>query len=139
MRWVNRTIGQLGLAGAIDWLGPLDAERIAVELQAAAAAIVPTFIENCCTAMQEAMAIGTPAAVSYVGGTPSLAKDEDSCLFFPPGDEAMCAYQLERVLTDDALALRLSRASRRIAAVRNDRRRIVERQLEIYGHVAGTH
>ena len=54
---------------------------------------------------------------------------------FSSGDEAMCAYQLERILTDKELALRLSRESRKIARVRNDRRRIVERQLEIYRQV----
>lgn len=135
MRWINRLICQLGLTDAVEWLGPLSAEQIVVELQNAAATVIPTFIENCCTAMQEAMAVGTPVVVSYAGGIPSLAKDEDSCLFFPPGDEAMCAYQLERVLTDRELALRLSRESRQIAALRNDRQRLVDRQLEIYRNV----
>lgn len=135
IRWVNRMIRQWGLADAIEWLGPLNAEQIVAELKNAAAVVIPTFIENCCTAMQEAMAIGTPVVVSYVGGIPSLGKDEESCLFVPPGDEVMCAYQLERVLTDEALALRLSRESRKIAAVRNDRQRIVQRQLEIYRQV----
>ena len=135
MRWVNGTIRQLGLVDAIEWLGPLNAEQIVVELHNAAAVIIPTFIENCCTAMQEAMAIGTPVVVSYVGGIPSLGKDEDSCLFSPPGDEAVCADQLERVVTDEQLALRLSRGSRKIAAVRNDQQRIVQRQLEIYRHI----
>jgi glycosyltransferase involved in cell wall biosynthesis len=137
MRWVNRMIRQLGLTDAIEWLGPLNAEQIVAELKNAAAVVIPTFIENCCTAMQEAMAIGTPVVVSYVGGIPSLGKDEDSCLFFLPGDEAMCAYQLERVLTDEDLALRLSRESRKIATVRNGRQRIVQRQLEIYRQVVG--
>lgn len=135
MRWVNRMIRELGLTDAIQWLGPLSAEQIVVELKNAAAAVIPSFIENCCTAMQEAMAIGTPVVVSYAGGIPSLGKDEDSCLFFPTGDEAMCAYQLERVLTDETLALRLSQESRKIAAIRNDRQRIVQRQLEIYRQV----
>lgn len=135
MRWVNRVIRQLGLADAIEWLGPLDAEQIVAELENAAAVVIPTFIENCCTAMQEAMAIGTPVVVSYVGGIPSVGKDEDSCLFFPPGDEAMCAYQLKRVLTDEGLALRLSRGSRKIAADRNDRQGVVQRQLAVYRQV----
>ena len=52
-----------------------------------------------------------------------------------PYHEAMCAYQLERVLTNPELALRLSRESRRIASDRNDRERIVQRQLEIYRQV----
>lgn len=137
MRWLNRMIRQLGLADAIEWLGPLGARQIVAELKNAAAVVIPTFIETYGVAFAEAMAIGTPVVVSYVGGTPSLGKDEESCLFFPPGDEAMCAYQLERVLTDEGLALRLSRESRKIAAVRNDRQRIVQRQLEIYRQVVG--
>ena len=48
----------------------------------------------------------------------------------------MCAYQLERLLTDRDMALRLSLESRKIAQVRNDLRRIVWRQLEIYRRVA---
>lgn len=135
MRWVNQLIQQLGLTSAIDWLGPLNAGQIVMELKNAAAVVIPTFIENCCTAMQEAMAIGTPVVVSYAGGIPSLGKDEESCLFFPPGDEAMCAYQLERVMTDKKLAQRLSLESRKVAVVRNDRQRIVQRQLEIYQQV----
>ena len=135
MRWVNRMIRGLDLAGSVEWLGTLDAGRIAAELTNAGAMVIPSFIENCCTAMQEAMAIGTPVVASNAGGIPSLGKDEDSCLFFPPGDDAMCAYQLERLLTDQELAMHLSRESRKIAAVRNDRRRIVQRQLEIYRQV----
>jgi len=132
VRWLNRIIHQSGLTDAVDWLGPLNADQIVAELQHAAVVVVPTFIENCCTAMQEAMAIGTPVVASYAGGIPSLGEDEESCLFFPPGDEAMCAYQLERVLADHNLALRLSQESRKIAMVRNDHQRIVQRQLSVY-------
>jgi glycosyltransferase involved in cell wall biosynthesis len=135
MRWINRMIRHLDLDHAVDWMGPLSADQIVAEMKNAGAMVIPTFIENCCTAMQEAMSIGIPVVVSYAGGIPSLAKDEDSCLFFPPGDEAMCAYQLERVLTDKELALRISLESRKIATVRNDRARIVQRQLEIYRQV----
>jgi glycosyltransferase involved in cell wall biosynthesis len=135
MRWVNRMIQQLDLVSTVDWLGPLNAEQIVAELKNAAAAVFPTFAETYCVAFAEAMRVGTPAVVSYTGGTAYVGKDEDSCLFFPPGDEAMCAYQLERVLTDKELALRLSRESRKIAMFRNDRQRVVQRQLEIYRQV----
>ena len=135
MRWINGLILKLGLADNIDWIGPLNADQIVAELKNASAVIIPTFIENCCTSMQEAMSVGTPVVVSYVGGIPSLGKDEESCLFFSAGDEVMCAYQLERLLTDRELALRLSRESRKIAAIRNDRQRVVQQQLEIYRQV----
>ncbi len=138
MRWINRMIRQLHLADTIDWLGPLNAENICLELKRAGVVIIPTFIENCCTAMQEAMYIGTPLVVSYAGGIPSLGKDEESCLFFPPGDVAMCAYQLERVLTDNGLAERLSRAAREIAIERNKQETIINQQITVYRQVLAT-
>jgi glycosyltransferase involved in cell wall biosynthesis len=135
MRWVNRLVRQLKLGSAVEWLGPLNAEQIVAELKRAAAVVFPTFIENCCTGMQEALAVGAPVAASYAGGIPSLGRDEDSCIFFPPGDEAMCAHQLERLLTDHDLAARLSRRAREIASQRHDRESLVRWQLDIYRKV----
>lgn len=130
--WLNRLIQTLGIEGNVVWLGALSATQIVAEMLLASAMVLPTFIENCSTAMQEAMAIGVPIAASYVGGLPSLARDEISALFFPPGDEAMCAFQLERLLLDRSLAARISQQSREIALIRNDPERIVKRQIDIY-------
>jgi len=135
MRWVNRMIRRLDLVSAVDWLGTLNAAQIVAELKNAAAAVLPTFMETYCMALAEAMSVGTPTVVSYTGGTAYLGKDEDSCLFFPPGDEAMCAYQLERVLIDQRLAERLSDKARAVALVRNNPYTIVKNQLEIYRQV----
>ena len=135
VRWLNRLIRKLNIVDNVKWLGPLSASEIVSELQSCAATVIPTFIENCCTSMQEAMMIGTPLVVSYVGGLPSLAKDEDSALFFPAGDAEMCAYHLERLLTDRALAERIGRRAREVALVRNDPERIVRNQIEIYQQV----
>jgi glycosyltransferase involved in cell wall biosynthesis len=137
MRWINRMIRHLDLDHAVDWMGPLSADQIVAELKHAAAVVIPTFTETYCMALAEAMMVGTPTAVAYTGGTGYLGKDDESCLFFPLGDEAMCAYQLERILTDKDLAMRLSQASRQIAVVRNDRKQIVQRQLKIYRQVVG--
>ena len=135
--WVEKQARQLGIAGDLVWLGALDASRICEELLLASAVVLPSFIENCCTAMQEAMMVGTPVVASYTGGLPSIARDEESALFFPPGDEVMCAYQLERLLTDRKLALRLSQEARAIALDRNNQQRIIRRQLDIYQEVIG--
>jgi glycosyltransferase involved in cell wall biosynthesis len=139
MRWVNRMILHLGLDRAVDWLGSLNATQIAAEMKAAGAVVIPTFTETYCLALAEAMMVGTPTVVAYTGGTGYLGQDDKSCLFFPPGDEVMCAHELECVLTDRPLALRLSQESRKIAGVRNERQRIVQRQLEIYGQVLEDH
>ncbi len=135
IRWINRLIERLGLVDEIDWLGPLNADRVAEELSEAAAAVIPSFIESYGVAVAEAMSVGTPTIVAYTGGTSHLGRDEESCLFFPSGDETMCAHQLERVLNNSDLALHLSQQAKRITGSRNDCRLVVQRQMEIYRQI----
>lgn len=133
--WVTRQARALGVCGNLAWLGFLSAAEVVEQIGSAGVCLVPSFIENCSNAMQEAMMVGAPVVASYAGGLPSLARDDESALFFPPGDEAMCAYQLGRVLSDEDLVTRLSRNARQTAVVRNDRERLVRRQLRIYERV----
>jgi glycosyltransferase involved in cell wall biosynthesis len=130
--WVVREIKRLGLESNINWLGALEAGQIISQMQMSSAMVIPSFIENCSTSMQEAMLIGVPLVVSYAGGLPSLARDEESALFYPMGDDAACAMQLERLFDDKELPMRLSKQARLVAEYRNEPQRIIARQLEIY-------
>jgi len=133
--WVLREIRRLRLESDVTWLDSLSAVQIVDELQQCSALVVPSFIESYCVVLAEAMILGVPAAVSYTGGMASLARDEESALFFSPGDSNMCAYQLERLLTDRDLAEKISDRARDVALVRNDYDRIIRRQIEIYRRV----
>jgi glycosyltransferase involved in cell wall biosynthesis len=133
--WLRKLVARLGLEDAVEWLGPLSSDAIIAQMQRCGMMVIPSFAENCCTAMQEAMMVGIPVVASYAGGLPDLAKVDDSALFFPPGDDVVCAWQLGRVLADQQLAGRLSCNSRAIALERNKTSRIIARQLDIYRHV----
>ena len=133
--WLNRLAQQLKIESNIEWLGPLDAHGLIDELLAADVMLLPSYMENCSTTMQEAMLVGTPVVASYTGGLPSLATDGQSALFFPTGDEALCAYQAERLISNCSLAERLSAEGKKVAAVRNDPQRIMSQQTEIYRQV----
>lgn len=133
--WINREIRRLGIESNVKWLGPLSAAQIVEELMKCSAFVLPTFIESYGVALAEAMILGVPTAVSYTGGTSYLARDEESALFFPPGDSSMCAHQLERLLTDNSLVERLSNQARVDASVRNDSAKIIQKQIEIYHQV----
>lgn len=135
LRWVRREARRLGVTEHVEWLGALSAEEVAAELRAATVMVLPTFIESYCMAMVEAMRIGTPVVASYTGGLASLASDEESALFFPPGDEAMCAHQLLRILSDRELASKLSQNARHTSNTRHVGGRIAQRQVEIYREV----
>jgi glycosyltransferase involved in cell wall biosynthesis len=133
--WLNRETEKLKVKSNIAWLGPLSATQVTEELRKCSAVVLPTFVESYCLALAEAMVLGVPAVVSCAGGTLCLSKDEESALFFPPGDESMCAYQLQRVLTDQKLAKHLSKHARMIALERNNREKVVNDQIEIYQQI----
>ncbi len=135
IRWLNRLCEELGVADRIDWLGPLSAGQIVTECQNCSVFIMSSHIENCCTAMQEALYLGVPTVSAYAGGVPALAREEEAALYYPPGDEAMCSYQVERLLTNRDLANRLSLNARAVALKRNDPAKIVANQIEIYQQV----
>lgn len=135
VRWLKALAREVGMEEHVEWLGILSAEQIVQELQTAGAALIPTFVESYCVAMAEAMQVGTPTVAAFTGGTAHLGRDEETCLFFPPGDSAMCAFQLERVMKDNELAVRLSKQSREAAVARHDRKTLVQRQIETYRQV----
>jgi glycosyltransferase involved in cell wall biosynthesis len=133
--WLNREVKRLNLDSNVKWLGGISAAQITDEIKSAAVAILPSFIENCSNFMQEGMIMGVPMVVSFVGGLPSLARDEESALFFASGDEVMCAHQIKRLLTDRLLAEQISRRAREIALERNDCNQVVQNQIETYRQV----
>ncbi len=133
--WLNREVERLGVKPNVVWLGALNDSEIVEEMRSAAGMVLPTYIESYCLAMVESMMVGIPSVVSYVGALPFNAVDERSALFFAPGDEAMCAYHLRRLLTDRALAERISQGAREIALVRNNTNRIIRDQIGIYHQV----
>lgn len=135
MAWVNRLAAALHLTERIDWLGPLSAAEIVKELQGCACMLMPSHCETYCVALAEALYLGVPSVSAYTGGTSWLARDEAAAVFFAPGDEVMCAHQLNRVLSDLELAGRLSGQARAEALVRNNSETVVHTQLAIYQQV----
>ena len=135
VNWLNNEAKKMDIQNNLIWLGPLPVEDIIKELQNCAVTLLPTFIEGYCLALAEAMAIGSPTVVSFTGGTSYLAKDNDTALFFPPGDEAMCAYQIERLLLDRSLSENLSFKSRKIALERNNPNLVINNQINIYRRI----
>lgn len=135
VRWLNALIGDLHMEDCVDWLGALSGTEIVRELQAAGAALIPSFVESYCVAMAESMWVGVPTVAAFNGGIAHLGRDSRTCLLFPRGDVAMCAQQLERVLTDAPLAAGLARQARAAALARHDRATLVARQITTYRHV----
>ncbi len=130
-KWLIRKIKRLGLTEDIQWIGPLTAKEIVNQLHNANVAIIPSFVESYCMTLEESLFAGTPTVASFSGAMPELATNEESALFFSPGDTVMCARCIERILTDVKLATRLSLNSYN-SKRKEDRTLTVKKQLDIY-------
>ncbi len=91
-------------------------------------------------AVLEAMALGKPVIASRATGNEVLIRHGVDGLLASPDDPADWAHQLETLLPDPGLGLRLGRSARRRSREDFSLERTVDRTLELYQEVLrGTH
>jgi glycosyltransferase involved in cell wall biosynthesis len=127
----------LGLEDNLVFLGSLNAGAMAAELARAHICAVPSFADNSPNALAEAMLVGVPTVASYVGGIPSMVRDQETALCFPVGDHILLAECIRRLLHDDKLARRLGDSALALAKVRHDPKRVGDAMLGIYRRALG--
>jgi phosphatidylinositol alpha-1,6-mannosyltransferase len=130
-----RRAADLGLAGAVRWLGAVPQSELPA-LYAAADAYLGLSrqegleVEGFGLALLEASASGIPVIAGASGGTGEIVLDGVTGFRVPPLDVAAAADRVERVLTDPSLARRLGAAGRARAASRFSWDRTVAALLE---------
>jgi glycosyltransferase involved in cell wall biosynthesis len=85
---------QLGLAGAVRFLGPLPRAVLYERMAAAHAVVVPSRREGLGLVAVEALALGRPVIASRVGGLPEVVTAGTGMLV-PPEDPAALAHALQ--------------------------------------------
>ena len=73
--------------------------------------VLSSVIEGMPNALLEAMALGRPVVTTSAGGSSEVAIDGKSGMVVPPRDADALANAIERVLTDQLLAERISRGA----------------------------
>jgi glycosyltransferase involved in cell wall biosynthesis len=135
-RYLYRLMRQLQLEDCVTFLGELNDQAMAEELARAHVFALPSFADNSPNGLAEAMLMGTPAVVAFVGGIPSMVRHEETALCFPMGDELVMAECLRTLLLDKELAMKLALNAQRVARQRHDHQCIAQRMLEIYALAA---
>jgi glycosyltransferase involved in cell wall biosynthesis len=130
--YLYRLIEKLDLKSHIEFLDTISGERMAEELACAHAYAYPSYADNSPNGLCEALMVGTPVVASYAGGIPSLVKEGETALCFPPGDEAILAERLRELFLDNALSQRLGRQAREDAIQRHNPASIARTMLDIY-------
>jgi glycosyltransferase involved in cell wall biosynthesis len=97
--------------GHARFLGPLGREQVLELFAAADAALLSSAWENFPHTLVEALAVGTPAIATRVGGVPEVLVDGENGLLVEPGDVAALSGAIRRFFADGALAARLRAAA----------------------------
>jgi len=134
-KWLINEAKKLNVLQSIIWLGGLNAEQIIEQFHASSLVVIPSYVESYSLTLAEAMIVGVPTVVSYAGAMPELAQDNESALFFPIGDVMACAYQIEKLISNQTLAKKISIQSRAKGLIRNNKDSIIKNQLEIYNDI----
>ena len=90
----------------------------------------PSYIENGCNAVQEAMCLGTPVVSHYVGGVATTIKN-DSGVLVQVNDTSAMAYSILQ-MRDRYIAEGYSQRGRNTAIARHDRNKVVADLLTAY-------
>jgi glycosyltransferase involved in cell wall biosynthesis len=112
---LSNLVTQKGLEGTVEFRGHLGADRRdeLIELyRDASVFVLPSHHEGMPTVLLEAMATGTPAISTAVGGALEVGVDGENVLLVPARDAQVLANSIIRLLTDRELGAKLGRNAR---------------------------
>lgn len=129
----QRTIEQLGLADAVEFVSGISDERLVELYNESACAVVPSLYEGFSLPAIEAMSTGCPLVATTGGAIPEVAgPDGETCFMTEPGDSESLAAGIRRALEDPEGAERIGAAGRERVIHRWSWRHTAERTVEHY-------
>jgi len=117
----------------IEFLGRRSAPEVHVSMARAKLVVVPSeWFEGCPLVIQEALAVGTPLAVSAIGGLPEYIGSPESGAIFKPASPAAMVSVLQRLWTTPGLLRQLSDNARLNHAMHGDQHAAYQRLIAVY-------
>lgn len=113
--------------------GRVDAKRINKELLSCDIYVHPSYIENSSNAIAEAQMLGVPVIAQYVGGNPTMLKDNSGCLVQPNEPYIMASAIINMVKYENSEFY--SKNALSVTDERQNKNNIVKNLLKIYSSV----
>jgi glycosyltransferase involved in cell wall biosynthesis len=123
-------IDRLGLTERVELLGTRD--DVPELLAGSDVFVLASDSEGLPMSVLEAMAAGLPVVASAVGGIPELVRDGETGTLVRPGDSAVLARAIERIVSDPVLRDRLGEAGRHRVEQEFSLERFEREHLELY-------
>jgi glycosyltransferase involved in cell wall biosynthesis len=115
LQTMRRLATRLGVSERIETPGGVPKSDVPHRLSAGDIFLNTTNVDNTPISVLEAMACGLCVVSTNVGGMPYLVEHEQDGLLVPPGDAQVMAAAVRRILTEPALAEKLSANARKKA------------------------
>ena len=109
--WLN----QRGLAERVELLGFVPSAKKRKLLQNAVALLQTSYKEGWGLTVVEAAKLGTTTIACDVPGLRDSVRNGETGLLFPVGDADSCAFEMDRIYSNDDLRMRLAQAAREYA------------------------
>lgn len=135
LTYIKKLVKELNLINNVIFVGPQNAIGIIKIMQNCIGSIQTSYVESYSLFVAESQSIGLPSIISYAGAMPELAEDRKSGLFYPPGDYKSCAYRMLELIENPTLAKSISENSYKLAAERNNDKKVLDIQLNIYNEI----
>lgn len=105
---------EVGIAGQVDFIGPVPHDRVPVELRSMHiyAALSRAHSETFGVAVIEASACGLPVVVTDVGGLPEVVEKDVTGFIVPPDDAHAAANAIANLISTEDARLRMGHAGR---------------------------
>lgn len=102
---------KLGISNQTLWLGWVSGHDKVRAFREATVFCLPSYAEGFPMSVLDAWGYGLPVITTPVGGIPDVAKDGENMLLFNPGNIDALADCMDRMITDEELRKKISRAS----------------------------
>lgn len=129
----QRTIEELGLEGAVEFVSGVSDERIVELYNESACAVVPSLYEGFSLPAIEAMATSCPLVATTGGALPEVTgTDGETCFQAEPADSDSLAAAIRRAIEDPEASARIGQAGRERVITRWSWRHTAVRTVEHY-------
>ena len=126
---------RLQIAGHVEFLGFQSKEQIAKHHLDCQVFVLPSGNENSPNTLAEAMVSGMPVIATTVGGIPSMVKDGETGLLFPPRDPAQLEKVILQLFEHPEERARLGRNAQHIARERHLSERVAAQTMDAYHEI----
>lgn len=135
--FIQQKIKEYNLSENIVFLGLLSEAEMKQKMLQCHCYYLASSLENSSNSLAEAMLLGMPAVASFVGGTSNLAQHNKTAYLYPYDEPSLAAYYLEKLMTNDDLALTMSLQAKNFAQEAYSQKKNTLQLLSVYKSVIG--